>query len=693
MSAPANDPITPPGTAKAATTTTTANFLDMLPDDTLQAILLRTGGSDHTNLSLTCRRIRDMLKSLVYKKERWTHGVAQVTTIVSKDDEDNDYDYGTIRNTGIIVVDGKRGGSLMYTLVPRRNTDVFHEACDDVSADLQEAGTLFCDAHGRIRLASVKQAMAATTTNKRGYFCYIDKLELEYEYRDSTNTWIGAQAIRSLLMESDNLGGQWSLAVYIPAAQPQFNQADVELRQSRTFSRGDESLSVEGTKELEAWRKRCRDLTKLDMRQFFRAGFQQAKETVEESDYFQLFCVPTALQVNLKSMMPHEKALLVPITEKKSRTGGPTGSSKELLDLMVSSCTSRRSYKNAIQEYSPEALRQNPMFRDQYEQTTALRSKMEEVMATIESLEQRLLHEEQERNVLLERKRRGTNNGQDLLLEDQWAVANARVADAEAKAIKVREVRGLIQEYTDKIQEQQDKLDLWANETREKAENELKDADSRVRADVITHLADCNDQEAIIAESNAIHACACNLDTDYVELLLSFVSRQNQWKTINKVDVHGVTPLMLAAGSNLSTSADNRFQVCENIISLGADKDITDDTGLTALGHFRKSERATHDQAQVFGMSMLDANRPEDWAQRMERLLVPSNGPTAQDQSIVQNEEMSEGEADEWVDAMQASDEDDSDGEHDGGEDDAMSDESFGDDAELPDVVDGGPLN
>jgi hypothetical protein len=165
------------------------------------------------------------------------------------------------------------------------------------------------------------------------------------------------------------------------------------------------------------------------------------------------------------------------------------------------------------------------------------------------------------------------------------------------------------------------------------------------------------------------------LDTDYIELLLSFVSKPNQRKTIDRVDLHGVTPLMLAAGSNLSTSADNRFQVCEKIIALGADKDIADDTGLTAFGHFRKSERATHDQAQVLGMSMLDASRPEDWAQRMERLLAPSSGPTAQDQSIVQNEEMSEGEVEELVDAMQASDEDESDEDLDGDDDDEMNDE------------------
>jgi hypothetical protein len=369
-------------------------------------------------------------------------------------------------------------------------------------------------------------------------------------------------------------------------------------------------------------------------------------------------------------MMTHEEAWLVPITEKKSRGGGPTARSKELLDLMVSSCTSRRSHKNSVQEYSPEALRQNPMFRDQYEQTAALRSKMEEVMANIESVEQELLSEQQNRDALLERQREGTHNG-----EDQLTAANVRVAAAEAKARKFREVRVLIEEYSGKIQEQQDKLDQWARDTREKAENELREADSRVKADVTNHLADCDDQETIVAESNAIHACACNLDTDYIELLLSFVSKPNQRKTIDRVDLHGVTPLMLAAGSNLSTSADNRFQVCEKIIALGADKDIADDTGLTAFGHFRKSERATHDQAQVLGMSMLDASRPEDWAQRMERLLAPSSGPTAQDQSIVQNEEMSEGEVEELVDAMQASDEDESDEDLDGDDDDEMNDE------------------
>lgn len=290
---------------------------------------------------------------------RW----AEVNAIISETKEEIDRGYGYVQNSGTIIVDGKKGGKVTYTLVPRRKTTIFHEACDAISDELQETGCTFCDTRGRPRLDSVKQAMKNNDT--KGYILYINTFELVSDYRNST--WVGAKALRSLLEET-KLAGTWSLAVYIPSGSTQFNEEESkksdEVRRKRREA-SDKSLvrTPDEIKEEKEWNRHFDALTKQDMRQFFRAGFQQAKETVFDSDCFYVFCVPSFLD---NAVLSHEEALTVEIDEKKASVNEPTGKRKELLEYMVTSCGQRKRLKSSLRAWEIP-LREQYRFRQLFE--------------------------------------------------------------------------------------------------------------------------------------------------------------------------------------------------------------------------------------------------------------------------------------------------------------------------------------
>jgi hypothetical protein len=71
---------------------------------------------------------------------------AEVQTLANEGVEDSEYGY--VQTGRTVVVDGKKEGTVSITLVPRRNTFIFHEICNAASAELQETGCLFCDTRG-----------------------------------------------------------------------------------------------------------------------------------------------------------------------------------------------------------------------------------------------------------------------------------------------------------------------------------------------------------------------------------------------------------------------------------------------------------------------------------------------------------------------------------------------------------------
>ena len=135
------------------------------------------------------------------------------------------------------------------------------------------------------------------------------------EYRTTTTT--GAKALRAILMDM-SLKEQWSVAFYIPEAKSQFSKEDCEteavesFRQRERFFAEMQDECVSDTESDNNWMDRCNYLTKQDMKHFFRAGFQQTKETVVDHVYFFVFAVPCFLEQRL---MSHDEAMSVIIVE------------------------------------------------------------------------------------------------------------------------------------------------------------------------------------------------------------------------------------------------------------------------------------------------------------------------------------------------------------------------------------------
>ena len=167
----------------------------------------------------------------------------------------------------------------MVLLERRKNLRYnFHEACDAESAELELVGTSFCDARGRIRLASVKACGPEVSS---GGFLYIGTLGDDEFQRPN----LGAVVIRKLLQDTV-LKGRWTVAVVIPS--------DTELR--------------------------C----------FLQAGFVQAKELALQGHGVVLFAVPSFLDHEMKSL---REARSVPILEPMDGEP-PSGINKDLLELV-----------------------------------------------------------------------------------------------------------------------------------------------------------------------------------------------------------------------------------------------------------------------------------------------------------------------------------------------------------------------
>lgn len=177
-----------------------------------------------------------------------------------------EYDGVHVLNARISLA-GHRSHADMVLLERRKGLRYnFHEACDAESQDLEVVGTSFCDARGRVRLASVKACGSEVMT---GGFLYIDRLA-EGNSKLFRQPEVGPVVVRKLLQET-TLKGRWSLAVVIPSEE--------EL----------------------LW--------------FLQAGFVQARElAVEGPRIVCLFAVPSFLEHQMKST---NEAKMVEILEPK----------------------------------------------------------------------------------------------------------------------------------------------------------------------------------------------------------------------------------------------------------------------------------------------------------------------------------------------------------------------------------------
>jgi hypothetical protein len=204
-----------------------------------------------------------------------------------------------------IAVDGKQAGKGDFTLVGRRS-EVFYELCHMQSGDLASTGSLFFDNRGRPVLESIKSCIPK---EDRRFLVYLDKLEVDNEYRQ--HTWIGACAIPILLTKGIPYS-RWSIAIYIPEARSQYDDKDLDKSYAMKDAQRASFLGLAAATVDEEWEKRLNFLVELDMRQFFRAGFLQAKDAEERSKCHYLFAVPSFTETSVP-MMPHTQAIEVPV--------------------------------------------------------------------------------------------------------------------------------------------------------------------------------------------------------------------------------------------------------------------------------------------------------------------------------------------------------------------------------------------
>jgi hypothetical protein len=145
------------------------------------------------------------------------------------------------------------------------------------------------------------------------------------------------------------------------------------------------------------------------------------------------------------------------------------------------------------------------------------------------------------------------------------------------------------------------------------------------------------DDGATLKDSNVVHACASNLDDEDLELLLECAHESERREILSCFDCVGYTPLMVATVSGLGTP-EELYYILEKLIELGADKDIGDASGETALGSYRGQRQLMNDFRNTFGLSSQHQQIAEDaFHQRLELLPRPSGGPTSANDSYLLN--------------------------------------------------------
>jgi hypothetical protein len=141
---------------------------------------------------------------------------------------------------------------------------------------------------------------------------------------------------------------------------------------------------------------------------------------------------------------------------------------------------------------------------------------------------------------------------------------------------------------------------------------------------------------ATIERSFALHVCARAGKLAEMDVLLK-VAGANARQAMNAKNEDGDTPLMVAARSAVSgVLMHNPFGppvkplgICKEMMERGADKSITDVSGLTALGHMRKYAMESMSFVGGYHTAM-------DMVEPLSRLLMPTTGPTLADNATLQ---------------------------------------------------------
>jgi len=605
-------------------------------DDSLRMALLWTPASDHANLYSTCSRIRNILKSCEYVKDRCEYEFAQVSVTVTNQEEvdrerEYDYDenfgeyddygcyigdYGDVSFSGLIFVDNVKAGSFSVDLLPTTHTAGFHEIADSVSGELQYISCLFFTDRGDpTRVKSVKDAHEVyvnKTCSSGEYFVYVKKLELYAPYRD--HTFVGSSAVRKIFNE-DILDHRWSLAMYIPATDNYFRRDACNTDDQR---------------------KLFKEKIVLDMKHFLRAGFKQVEETVSEATCYFVFCTPSFLQ---GPTLTDVETNQIEVVKQKPEREVPDHA-KALLHDIVGACPAFKEMQRGVKEC-----------RDTISETNAMiHSMIEQHGRDIASL-----------------------NGSEAMLSAVPDHTRAKVAG------EIRKIRQEIEERRASTESKFESMRSRAQQIAEETEGHLCAIKNEFKSKVQKHVKEHG--HGVIIEANALHACAANLVHEYVDELLKQLPVEERKQALNSLDCLGNTPLMIAAGQDDSRGDDRRgkrFHFCQYLLNLGADADKLDEKGKSALGHYRQSYRDGLDVMRAFSLiSRSDVDQIVAVNREMESLLRPSMGPSAADDELIDDGNSLDRGVNDEDDGDDFDDDDESDDEDDG--DDFDDDDNDGD--------------
>ena len=132
---------------------------------------------------------------------------------------------------------------------------------------------------------------------------------------------------------------------------------------------------------------------------------------------------------------------------------------------------------------------------------------------------------------------------------------------------------------------------------------------------------------ADLTRAGVLQFCVAN---GHKELLEPMLARGAQIS--GKDGRSGTTALMIAAAKvpvqTSPTDWRHDSTMVATLIALGADKDVVDNDGVSALGHYFKSIRSTNDFSATFG---LIKGRKLKVDPTLRRMLTPAGGPTAAD--------------------------------------------------------------
>jgi hypothetical protein len=609
-----------------------------LCDDALMAVLLRTRASDNANLRLSCKRIRDIIDSFSFRKERGVQGFAEVNvellsgyeqyqnSKMGKDpssDEDeslgnsydelgliceyNDYSFETdcfrvyVDGRPLHKVKNREEFNLHVRLLPLRAP--FWELCDCYNQTLYDLGTSLFTNKGKPKVASIKNAVTCDDFCSSQNLLYIQDFVLPFEYRFLASI-VGPMLIKNVLLLFLDL---YTITMYVPYGETQFTKEEADAEKSQRFlfadEKTDEDLQAEEEREV-----RNKHFEHQDMRQFFRARFRQVNDRsiVETSDYSYVFAIPEVIDEPILSI---EEALKMPIARKTPRRPEPRGLARDLW-LLVKRQTIE--WNDMIQKLNDQRvpLIEKPLLARRYN----------ELKDDVQQLRDR---EDAVNNSIQQRKLEGRDVGE--LEEFKNKVRTARFELEES----IDEFCRLLQDADERaLGRMEAAMKTWKDEGRNDVKSIFEKSESPLQ---------------LFYDSDAIHIAAAGKNLDLVRLLLDFVPESEKAKVVNAHDRTGLTPLMVLAGiATSSTDLIECRQTMETLISMGADTNAVHAiNGLSAFGHFRDSYKQAERSRILWGFPELTAEIKEE-VSRIEVLLRPADGPTPDDEAILETKKESD---------------------------------------------------